>query len=311
MPPPPANPPRHRLEGPDDGHLEERIRTLLPEDYHDTYEQMQPVPMKSAPLRLDGDGLVAWNEMWGSFCDLAMAGGPPHKGALLAAPPAADVVTLRERYAEVQAEICRGIRLVTSLETRPSPVPGWIRMSCLGEGMAGWLLRAIVMENVAARAEGRELDLPAGPGFRLEKEIRNVVTVASKTCHYWMDHMSFTQQRAVAALLAAMDDESPLVEPRPDADALAADADRLAAEIERRTGLRAPGRSAAGWLGIECGSVRAAVWRMRALVASNVLSRREGTLLHVPVDALRDRDGQRVAGAVERVHRLAVSRGVS
>ena len=114
--------------------LDARIRTLLPEDYHDTYEQMQPVPMKSAPLKFDDDGDVAWNEMWGSFCDLAMAGGPPHKGTLLGPPAELEVAAARERYEAVQAEICRGVRLVTTLETRPSPVPGWIRMSCLGEG---------------------------------------------------------------------------------------------------------------------------------------------------------------------------------
>ena len=39
--------------------------------------------MRSAGLKYDSDGNVAWNEIWGSFCDLAMAGGPPHKGALL------------------------------------------------------------------------------------------------------------------------------------------------------------------------------------------------------------------------------------
>jgi hypothetical protein len=26
-------------------------------------------------------------------------------------------------------------------------------------------------------------------GFRLEKEIKNVVTVTAKTCHYWLEHM--------------------------------------------------------------------------------------------------------------------------
>ena len=50
---------------------------------------------------------------------------------------------------------------------------------------------------------------------------------------------------------------------------------------------------------------------MRALVASNVLSRREGTVLFVPVNAVTDPDGTIVAGAVERVHRCASARGVS
>jgi len=55
--------------------------------------------------------------------------------------------------------------------------------------MAAWLVRAIVVENVAVRSEGSALDLPAGPDFRLEKEIKNAVAVIAKTCHYWLEHM--------------------------------------------------------------------------------------------------------------------------
>lgn len=256
--------------------LEARIRTMLPAEYQDTYADVKPDPMRSAGLKLDADGQVAWNEMWGSFCDLAMAGGPPHKGRLLGPGEPAAIAAQPERYREVQQEIGRGIQVVTSLETRPSPVPGWVRVTCLGEGMAGWLLRAITMENVAARAEGRALDLPAAPGFRLEREIKNVVTVASKTCHYWMDHMPFGQQREIAALIAAMDAESPLVGSGP----------------------------TAAWRGVECPSVRAAIQMMRALVACNVLARREETMLYVPVDPDTDPGGRTVAAAVARVQRL-------
>lgn len=300
----------------DDGDLsalEARIRTMLPEAYQDRYEDVQPLPMRSAALKLDEDGQVAWNEMWGSFCDLAMAGGPPHKGTLLGPGTPAEIAAQRERADEVQREIGRGIRVVTSLEVRPSPAPGWVRVECLGEGMAGWLLRAVVMENVAARADGRTLDLPSAPGFRIEKEIRNVVTVASKTCHYWIDHMSFGQQREVAALIATMNRESPLVEPplpQEEASQLhAASSERLAGAIERRTGLRTSNGGAAGWLGVACPSVRTAIRMMRALVACNVLSRREGTVLYVPVNGVTDPEGRTVAAAVARVHRLAAAPG--
>lgn len=69
--------------------LEERLRIILPEDYRESYEDVQPVSMGSAGLRFDANGKVAWNEMWDTFCDLALAGGPPHKGRLLepASPP--------------------------------------------------------------------------------------------------------------------------------------------------------------------------------------------------------------------------------
>ena len=65
--------------------LELRIRTILPEEYQDTYEDVEPVSMGSAALKYGRDGKVAWHDTWGSFCDLAMAGGPPHKGKLLMA----------------------------------------------------------------------------------------------------------------------------------------------------------------------------------------------------------------------------------
>ena len=190
-----------------------RLRAILPEDYQDTYEDIQPVSMGSAGLKFAADGQVAWNEMWATFCDLAMAGGPPHKGALLEAAPRAAVEAAPERYDEVVEEICRGVTMVTDLGAYPAPIPGWIHVDCFSEAMAGWLLRAIVMENVSARTEGLTLALPAGPDYRLEKEIKNVVTVIAKTCHYWTGHMWLPQRRKIAALLAAMAAESPVVAP--------------------------------------------------------------------------------------------------
>jgi hypothetical protein len=289
--------------------LEFRLRAILPELYQETYETLEPVPMRSAGLKFASDGRVAWNEIWGSFCDLAMAGGPPHKGTLLepGSPEAIDADP--ERYSEVTREICRGVSMVTDLPADVSPDPGWIRVGCLGAGMAGWLLRAIVMENVAARVDGDLLDLPAAPGFRLEKEIKNVVTVIAKTCHYWSGHMRRAQQRAIASLLVKMEAESPLIGPAvPSAasvDALHSASAHLADAIARDTGLVRAGVGSGGWLGLECHTVATAVWMMRALVVSNVLARREGTVLLVPVNPVADRGGVAVAGFVARVHRLA------
>jgi sirohydrochlorin cobaltochelatase len=61
---------------------------------------------------------------------------------------------------------------------------------CADEAMALWLLRAIVVENVAVRREGSVLFLPAAPHFRLEGEIKNVITVVAKTHHYWNEHLT-------------------------------------------------------------------------------------------------------------------------
>jgi sirohydrochlorin cobaltochelatase len=289
--------------------LDYRLRTILPEEYQDTYETMAPAPMKSAGLKFDADGKVAWDEIWGSFCDLAMAGGPPHKGTLLEPGTAAEVAAQPERYQEVAAEICRGIALATDLEARPAPDPGWVRLTSLNDAMGGWLLRAIVMENVAVRVQGALVDLPAAPHFRLEKEIKNVVTVAAKTCHYWLGHMPLTQRRRVAHLFTLMAEESPVIPPSRDAgsEAVSALADRVAAA----TGLSRTAHRYGGWLGVECGSVAAAIWMMRALVVANVLARREGTTLFVPVNPSLDPDGGIVAGALGRVHHLAAVRGVA
>ena len=59
--------------------------------------------------------------MWGSFCDLAMAGGPPHKGALLEPGIEADINAQFGRYDEVAEEICRGITMVTGLRAYVAP----------------------------------------------------------------------------------------------------------------------------------------------------------------------------------------------
>ncbi len=53
--------------------LEARLKTILPEQYQDCYEDVQPVSMGSAGLKYGRDGKVAWNEM-GHLRDLAMAG---------------------------------------------------------------------------------------------------------------------------------------------------------------------------------------------------------------------------------------------
>ena len=295
--------------------LESRLKTLLPEQYAGCYEDVQPVSMGSAGLKYGIDGRVAWDEIWQTFCDLAMAGGPPHKGALLGPGLAADIERQPERYEEVAEEICRAIVMVTDLQAQFSPVPGWVRVLCLSDEMAGWLHRAIVMENVAARREGRALDLPAAPGFRIEKEIKNVVTVIAKTCHYWMGHMPREQKQSIAALFATMVVETPLVEPTFSSDGVRTDDEQrafasLSDAIDRRTGLRATSHRYVGWLGVECPSVHRAVWMMRALVASNILARREGTTLFVPVNPASDPDGEIVANAVIRTNELASARGV-
>lgn len=290
--------------------LESRLRIILPEDYQHRYEEVQPVSMGSAGLKYGEDGRVAWDEMWVSFCDLAMAGGPPHKGTLLEPGSKAQIDAQPARYKEVVEEICRGIGLVFGLPAEAAPVPGWVRVNCPGWGMAEWLVRAIAMENVSVRTcEGTTVDLPAGPGFRVEKEIKNVITAMAKTCHYWSEHMPATQRRAIANHFELMEADSPLIQPGYDR-ASAELAHAMGAAIEQSTGLRASERSYAGWLGVVCPDVRSAIWMMRLMVANNLLARREETVVFVPVNAGSDPGGEIVIRRVVQIHGFAATRGV-
>jgi sirohydrochlorin cobaltochelatase len=170
--------------------LDRKLNELLPPQYQGRYKEVRPESMGAAPLKFAADWKVAWDEMWTSFCDLALAGGPPHRGTLLEAVPAADALAEPEKYRAVVAEIERGIRLVTGLPVVPSRAPGWVGVRCDGEAMAVWLTRAIIVENVMVRREGDVIYLPAGPQFTLKREIKNVVTVVAKTCHYWTAHLT-------------------------------------------------------------------------------------------------------------------------
>ncbi|MDE1176524.1 MAG: hypothetical protein PW789_07940 [Edaphobacter sp.] len=293
--------------------FEARLKVLLPEEYRESYEDVQPVSMGSAGLKYGSDGRVAWDEIWGSFCDLAMAGGPPHKGTLLEPATKAEIGPDAARYRQVVQELCRGVGMVTGLAAEPSLISGWIHVDCPSATMAGWLARAINMENVSAHCQGMVLHLPAGPAYRVEKEIKNVITSIAKTAHYWLQHTSAEQHRAVAELFEIMEEESPLIQaPFSPHDtrgaAFEALRGRVAEEIHAATGLPATGCDYHGWLGVNCGEVRSAIRLMRAMVVSNVLCRREGTSIYLPVDPSADPSGSRLVGLFGRAYRLAGER---
>ena len=141
-------------------------------------------PMTAAPFVWRDDGRPDWRSMWTTFCDLALHGGPPHRGTDAA---------LREPAAgsgsdpAVVAEMRRGIWETTGLFAElQSPV--WLAVTCRSRTMAEWLAAAIALENVTARVEADRVLLPAGPGFRVEDQVKSVVTVMAKTHHYWIAH---------------------------------------------------------------------------------------------------------------------------
>ncbi|GAC1366445.1 MAG: hypothetical protein NVSMB44_30150 [Ktedonobacteraceae bacterium] len=146
-------------------------------------------PMSSAPMRYEEDGEVAWDQMWTDFCDLAAIGGPPHRGTLLEPVALADIQAQPEAYERVVAEIERGLQMITGLPIIRSPIPGWVGMLCASEAMAVWIQQAILAENVSVRRSELVIYLPAGPAFSTKVEIKNVITVAAKTHHYWQEHM--------------------------------------------------------------------------------------------------------------------------
>jgi hypothetical protein len=295
--------------------LEAKIRIILPEQYQDTYSEVQPVSMGSASLKFSPEGKVAWDEIWGSFCDLAMAGGPPHKGALLEPATKEEIAAQTSRYQEVVDEVCRGIDMVSGLFAEASAIPGWILVECTSSVMASWLVRAIVMENVSAACEGMAFYLPAGPQYRLEKEIKNVVTVIAKTCHYWFGHTTLTQRRTIAGLFAEMELQSPLIQPAIQGiTSIAGQFQPLSASLIKRiheaTGVPCSNDKYRDWLGLDCHNVHAAIWMMRALVVSNVLARREGTHVFVPINPATDPLGERIFDSVITSHGLGRTQNI-
>jgi sirohydrochlorin cobaltochelatase len=182
------------------GALDDRVSAILPPRYREPGAAVSPAPMGAAPLVFGPDGEIAWDQLWQGFCELALAGGPPHRGTLLEAPPRDETLADPERYREVRRELARGIRLVTGLEVRLDTTPGWIGVVCASEAMAIWLMRAIVVENVMARREGPLLLLPAGPRFTLAGEIKNVVTALAKSHHYWIEHLDAQEGGAPEAV---------------------------------------------------------------------------------------------------------------
>jgi len=294
--------------------LEEKIKAILPASYTENGEEVLPIPMGSAPLRFDIDGQVAWDQIWGSFCDLAMAGGPPHRGMLLEPATIEEIGADPGAYRRNAAEIIRALKLVTGLQAEEAMAPGWVSLHCPSAGMAGWLTRAIVMENVLARQEQKRLDLPCGPAFRLHKEIRNVVTATAKTCHYWASHMPPEQQSSIDALFYQRHPDSELLQPsslietRRDPETYRRVVERMANEIGKNPGLPCFSHRYAGWIGVECRDVRTAVWIMRAMVAEDVLARREEEVVFLPVCAgdLASTRHDRLIEALRKVVYLSV-----
>jgi hypothetical protein len=220
-----------------------------------------------------------------------MAGGPPHKGKLLEPGTPESILAEPVRYAEVCDEIVRGIGLAARMQATPSS-SGWVRVQCRNHTMAEWLLRAITMENVSVRLEQDSIVLPAGPAFRMEKEIKNIITVTAKTTHYWSGHLIRLQQLGIANLFYQLDSEASLLQPAWGPSTENADArESIQRALQDTTGLRITDHSYVNWIGLDCGSIPSAITTMRRLVASNILCRREETAIFLPLNSAADSSG--------------------
>lgn len=72
--------------------------SILPPRYQGPSVQVSAAPMGAAALQYDEQGEVAWDEMWTGYCELALAGGAPHRGTLLEPVHEEAIAANPERY---------------------------------------------------------------------------------------------------------------------------------------------------------------------------------------------------------------------
>src|SRR5262245_33231012 len=87
-----------------------------------------PAAMPSAAFVWRDDNRPDWGAMWSSFCELALFGGPPHRGpdSALRAPDAGGEAT---SDGEMVAEMRRGIWETTGMYAELAG-PGWLAVTC-------------------------------------------------------------------------------------------------------------------------------------------------------------------------------------
>jgi len=283
--------------------LEARINALLPPRYVGCFEDVSPASMGSAALRYDSQGKVVWGEIWTTFCHLALAGGPPHRGRFLEAVPKEEATSDPQQYQEVVTELKRALRLCVDLPILDETPVGWIALQCESAAIAAWLVRAIIAENVMARNEDTVLLVPAGPSFRVEKEIKNVVVAVAKTCHYMFDHLEPEQMPVGEAPKLIRPPLPQEISSQPDRHQDAAA--KLQQSIQQATGMITRVGDLPGWVGCDCGDEESAVWLLRAVATHDILVRREEAVLYVPVDLSNTGANERVAKAVGMACRLS------
>lgn len=286
--------------------LDAKVNALLPPRYQHCYNAVPPTSMGSAGLVYGPDGRVAWDRIWTTFCDLALAGGPPHRGKLL--EPVAEAAAAADpgRAAEVAAEVGRAVGLTTGLPAVEGYAPGWVGVRCASGAQAGWLQLAVTAENVSARRRGDVLHLPSGPGFAVAKEVKNVTVALAKANHYWAGHLTDAQQSLGDADVREPATPAEVAADPPRYEAALAEAARAL----RPAGLPLGPRRYAGWVNVQLADEEEAAWFLRAVVVERVLARREGRVLYLPVGPAPDAEhAARLGRAFARARRLRAASG--
>jgi sirohydrochlorin cobaltochelatase len=281
--------------------LDSKINAFLPPQYSHCYGGVSPTSMGSAGLVYGPDDRVAWDRIWTTFCDLALAGGPPHRGNLLEPVSEAEAESEPGRYRDVVRELDRAIGLTTGLPVIDGYAPGWVGVQCESPAEAAWLQFAVTAENVSCRRRKDVLQIPAGPAFRDEKEIKNVVVALAKSYHYWDGHLTAAQQSLAGERIW---------DPAAPSEAALNPSEYKAAVAQVESTLRTAGlsplpRRYVGWVGFQTTGEEEAVWLLRAVLVNQVLARREERVLFLPVCPAPD-DGHvaRVGWAIGQAWRL-------
>ena len=158
-----------------------------------TFDPTASTPMSAAPFEHLPDGRPNWGAMWTTFCELALYGGPPHRGEENPLPePASSAASLPE---DLLAELQRGIFETTGLDAETTD-GACVAVRCESKRMAAWMCAAVILENVDARCEGDTLLLPAAEGFELKNEVKSLITVLAKVNHYWQAHLMGKEPRS-------------------------------------------------------------------------------------------------------------------
>lgn len=140
--------------------------------------------MKAAEMVYDENGNPQWDKMWSVYCNLAAEGGPSHRADVDKISFPGNKFTYND---SVKSEILRGLTLLNAKVYKITDI-GEIYIDLFFPKKADWFSKIINLENVESKSEDRYLVLPWSGEYKIDKEVKSVVTVWGKASHYWKEH---------------------------------------------------------------------------------------------------------------------------